>query len=889
MPNGHHWGWAPRAISIEKAPDSDFALSISHPATPIPFDWVPGTDEAASQALLSGLTLYFRQIAGPFGLPAAITDTGVFRINQHEPRLKLTWKSIGSYEYPDFDTTFQDQRSSFWVRRQTQNRIERSVVFLAVPCLDADDENSEIGSRLGLRIYARVLEEQAQKWVVGITGAACSLGLAELLGAGGPEISAGLADFLSRAGGQGFKAVAKARLRELSGLAPDADILLEGFRPLSGNGNQCLAEIYANIPRPAGDPYGTAYAVTARGLIRSTGDVIVDSVRRFPLTAHQHVQENLFEQDPASVAGLHTIVEARANRSPEELSAFTELCDLPGLVAGNPVTLTDDLGQVEVRESELLGGNPARQKQVYLPLGGHPRTDDFAALSSYMHARLLFDRMRTYGLSPEEYFKFANLPLLVRYRATISPGPGKDGRTVNAAVDYDPPSSEFGQPKDETQDLRKPLQVRFALGDLRRSFSQREPLGVATDPRWAWHEFGHVLLAARTGGLELPFVHSVGDALAAVACDPQSRLATFQGGRFRGLTFPWAHISRRHDRSAFLGWSWSGTFHRQGRMPDYTSNRQRKGYQSEQILSSSLFRLYRCLGGDTLLAPDGAGERFPDTAARLRAADYVIYLVLKAMEAFPPAIAGSIESPVQFADALIRADCDTLPETNPALPLHDRVGGWARKVIEWAFETQGLSRVLDDDTVNDRPGEPPNVDVFIPNLRPLDEGGAGGYMPVSLDWHGAGPLATEPHWLARQPEGIRINNRRVAITVHNRGRSQADNVRVRAWWARWNAGAPPWAPGAWAANANDPTWTELKGPNHQRDIPAGGSYQFPESSDKLPHQAGRYVVLAAALCADDHPSINADAYPYLATATNPTPLIDLVAGDNNLGLAVHDA
>ena len=888
MPNGHHWGWAPRAISVERAPGSDTVLSISHPESPFFQEWSHGTDDTALNALLRIPTAYFRMIAEPFGLPPAISDSGIFHVNQNEPRLKVTWKSIGSYEEPDFDTTFQDPRSSFWVRRRTTDRIERSAVFLAVPCLDADDEDSAIGSRLGLRIYARVVETPGQKWLVGITGASCSAGLAELLGPEGPQISADLAGFLVSSSDEGFKSVAKARLRAVSGLAPDAPILLEGFRPLTGNGSESLAEIYANVPRPPDDPYGAAYALTARGLVRSTGDIIVESVRRFPLTAHQQIMENLFKQDPTSVAGLHTVTDARANRSPQELSVFTEGCNVPGLTAGNPVTLTDDLGQVEVRESELLGGSPATPKQINLPLDGDPRTGDFAALSSYMHARLLFDRIRNYGLSPEEYFKFANFPLIVRYRATISPGPGKDGRTVNAAVDYDPPSSEFGQPKNEMQDLRKPLQVRFALGDLRRSLSQREPLGVATDPRWAWHEFGHVLLAARTGGLELPFVHSVGDALAAIACDPESRLATHQGGRFRGLTFPWAHISRRHDRSASLGWSWSGTFHRQGRMPDYTSNRQRKGYQSEQILSSSLFRLYRCLGGDTLLAPDIDGNRFPDAAARLRAADYVIYLVLKAMEAFPPAIAGSVESPLQFVDALVRADCDTLPETNPTLPLYDRVGGWARKVIEWAFEVQGLSRVLDDDTVNDGPGEPPAVDVFIPNLRPVGEGDVGGYMPVSLDWHGAGPAAAEPSWLARQPEGMRIHNRRLTVTVHNRGTSQADNVRVRAWWARWNAGVPPWAPAAWAANANHPIWTELKGPNHQHDIPAGGSHQFPHSTDKLPNQTGRYLVLAAATCADDEPNINADAYPALPTATDPTPLVDLVAGDNNLGLVVHD-
>jgi len=50
----------------------------------------------------------------------------------------------------------------------------------------------------------------------------------------------------------------------------------------------------------------------------------------------------------------------------------------------------------------------------------------------------------------------------------------------------------------------------------------------------------------------------------------------------------------------------------------------------------------------------------------------------------------------------------------------------------------------------------------------------------------------------------------------------------------------------------------------------------------VPTGAGRYLILAEATCLGD-PS-NADPTTPLPCATGPTPIVDLVAGDNNLGL-----
>jgi hypothetical protein len=578
------------------------------------------------------------------------------------------------------------------------------------------------------------------------------------------------------------------------------------------------------------------------------------------------------------------MVEARPNRSQQELAPFTIPCVLPGLPAGpGAIPLVDDLNQVEVRQSELLGGDPTAVQAEQVPPAQprHPRTADFSALSAYMHARGLFDRMRSYGLVLDEFFRHARFPLIVRYRTSINPGPGKDGRTFNAAVDYDPPRTDFGQGQVGAQDLREPLQVRYALGDLKHSASQRDALGIAADPRWSWHEYGHVLLAAATGGLELPFAHSIGDAMAAIACDPDSRLAaSYMEGRLRGLTFPWMYAGRRHDRDVWHGWSWCGTFHRPLRLPEYTNNRLRKGYHSEQILSSSLFRLYRSLGGDTVDA-NGA----PDQAARRRAAHYVLYLIMRTIQNMPAAANGGVEGPEQLVNLLVAVDTNTLPDLNQGVPLQGRVGGWSRKVIRWAFEAQGLYGAADDDVVRDAPGEPLNVDVYIDNSRDPSEGRypRGGYMPVSLHWN-AQP--GQELWLATD-HAMRIQNHRLHVRVRNRNGSPVAAARVRAWiatWAQAQANPPDWDPAAWQANTA--AWSELpNSPSPQRNIPANGERQF--GPFNLPHQQGRYVVLAAVLCAQDESNINPDQAQPAATAAFATPLIDLVPGDNNLGLKVY--
>jgi hypothetical protein len=435
-------------------------------------------------------------------------------------------------------------------------------------------------------------------------------------------------------------------------------------------------------------------------------------------------------------------------------------------------------------------------------------------------------------------------------------------------VDYDPPGSDLWQPP-----ALRPLQVRFALADLKRSLSRREPLGLTADPRWSWHEYCHVLLAASTGALEFRFAHSAGDALAAIRWDPLSELAVEPPPhpRVRMATFPWVYLNRRHDRSVYAGWSWCGTYHRPLRFGSGGGTRRRKGYQSEQILSTSLFRLYRALGGDTVKS-----NGKPDKAARKFASDYTVYLIMRAIAWLGPASGVPAETPDQFVSALTDADVGTNIALWAGPPPLGRIGGCAHKVVRWAFEAQGLYATTDPLAIVDAPGMPPDIDVFIDNGRPNSAGGhpRGGYMPVSLDWH-ASPNPSPWH---ATPNALKITNDRVSVKVRNRGQSQATGVVVQVSYVRWPAAQPH--PPAWDRS----TWTALVA-SAPKTVPAGGEVSFGPLTG-VPTRRGRYLILAEATCPAD-PANTDSVATSLPCSTQPTPIVDLVAGDNNLGLRLH--
>jgi hypothetical protein len=263
----------------------------------------------------------------------------------------------------------------------------------------------------------------------------------------------------------------------------------------------------------------------------------------------------------------------------------------------------------------------------------------------------------------------------------------------------------------------------------------------------------------------------------------------------------------------------------------------------------------------------------------------------------PGAVVPAIK-PEQFIAALMHADTTTdvwdvafPPDSALAFEFH-RIGGCVHKVIRWAFEAQGM--FTPPGKITNAPGAPPPVDIYIQDLRPTSdtsapsgaiEYGPGGYNPVSLDWDPDQKQSdTPPQWQASQNAIVISSTGEISVVVKNRGTEQAKNVEVKVWCRKWPISTPPGVPPDWDTSTN---W--------EPRLPPGGSIVLNiDPSDEetfgpfpaVPSSfAGtRYLVLAAATCADDR--ANLDSATSFACSLQPTPLLDLVANDNNLGLWV---
>jgi hypothetical protein len=355
---------------------------------------------------------------------------------------------------------------------------------------------------------------------------------------------------------------------------------------------------------------------------------------------------------------------------------------------------------------------------------------------------------------------------------------------------------------------------------------------MSTVVRWSWHEFGHVMLMAAVGEREFRFAHSAGDAMAAILCDADSQLTS--SGAWRGVTFPWVVLRRRHDRWPSDGWAWDGIL-----------DQRDHGYWKEQILSSTLFRLYQVLGGDA-----------PDAASRRAAADHAAFLVMQAIGLLGAAAIVPAGTPDQFVSALMDADIGTGTFLPPSIPPSQfathppRVGGTAYKVVRWAFEQQGLyakTRPVIG------PGEPPLVDVYV--CSDLN----GGYAAQPANYQIVADPATKNQ----------ASN--VTITVGNRGENIAQSVTVKLWAARKNPAVPRWKkPNAWRGLGQQVI-----------NIPARNAGTA-VTVQWTPWTGGNYVLLAEVTCDEDRSNIRDETG--LPCALTGAPIAHLVGGDNNLGL-----
>ena len=500
----------------------------------------------------------------------------------------------------------------------------------------------------------------------------------------------------------------------------------------------------------------------------------------------------VYERDPQTQSGA-AVTAASSNAA---LNPFRSSVTLEGLAAATPQPLSGEYVEI----TDLV--NPT----VAPPEGAGPAAafdhdvtdDDFAAVNAYYHCDRLFRTMEEYGFDISNYFAGTSFPVPVDHRGE---GGGRNAHCFGNASGDGIGSMTFGL---------------LSMGD---------PVGIATSNRVVWHEFGHGLLWDHVSSPNFGFAHSAGDAMAAIFNDPGSAAPD------RGLTFPWVDASsgftRRHDRTVADGWAWFG--------PQYNA-----GYNGEQVLSSTLFRIYRSLGGDS-----------SSLARQERAAELATYLIFKGCGL----LTATSNLPEVFETAMEDADRTTLDFKG--IP-----GGTLHKVVRWGFEKQGLFQPAaapgQGNTVTSE-GNPPDVDVYI------DDGRGGEYEYLANHW------SCQDMWVRHAPDGGLIHEQPLVgltnymyVRVKNRGLQDAQNVSVDAYHCLPGSGLS--FPDDWMA-MDTPT-LPAAGP-----IPPGGEtivgpFAF------VPSQVGHECLLAVA-SADDDPAND-------TTITGTVPEHRLVPFDNNI-------
>lgn len=309
------------------------------------------------------------------------------------------------------------------------------------------------------------------------------------------------------------------------------------------------------------------------------------------------------------------------------------------------------------------------------------RTNNFGAVNAYYHANNLFDVIEDLGFAlsgPSGYFNGTSFPVHLDHRASYGDEP--NGIERNAACFGDGPTGLTG----DGIGL-----VAYMLSDITDTTN---PLGRSVDKWVHWHEIGgHGILWDHVSSPNFGFAHSAGDSMAAFQNDPESQLRAlperFQYAPFRGL-------NRWFNRAVADGWGWGGA-------------QDTGGYKSEQVLATTLFRLYQALGGDANQIPK-----------RWQASRIASYLVLNAVGHCSPG--DNPATAEAFYNKLKLADDDDWTSEGYA-------GGAYWKVIRWAFELQGLWRAPGAPTTDI--GAPEAVDLYI------DDGRGGEYQYQATHWN----------------------------------------------------------------------------------------------------------------------------------------------------------
>ncbi|MCY7376636.1 MAG: hypothetical protein LH472_11805 [Pyrinomonadaceae bacterium] len=434
-----------------------------------------------------------------------------------------------------------------------------------------------------------------------------------------------------------------------------------------------------------------------------------------------HATGMIFRTDPVTAGAANTVTPLVADAL---LNPFRQNTTLDGLTNGNPQTLAGQF--VKLVENNSPPISLPTQPNPPANFAYDAKSREFAAVNAYHHCDWLFRLMQGMGFNVSNYFDGTSFPV------PVDPHALGDRRNAQA------PGNVTGRGSDG-----------FLFGLAGTPFPA---CSIAADVRVVLHEFGHTLLWDSVHSPNFGFAHSAGDSLAAILMDPESALRNDPVRRFE--TFPWVIPNRNHGRSVAGGWGWDGANYR----PFVWNGVDPAGYLAEQILSTTLFRLYRSIGGDS-----------ENLNQRKRAARLAVYLIFRAIGSLATNPVTNTPRPEIFATALMNADIGTAN-------FEGYLGGALHKVIRWSFEKQGLYQPPGAPRPVTTPGVPPNVDVYVDDGR----NGEYGFLPVFPEtanvWNqlsaGAGGVHETP---------VVGQTNFAFVRVRNRGSLQANNVVVRGY------------------------------------------------------------------------------------------------------------
>jgi zinc metalloprotease ZmpB len=467
----------------------------------------------------------------------------------------------------------------------------------------------------------------------------------------------------------------------------------------------------------------------AWGQLHWTAILDVDTLAVLYLRPHVDEATGLvFEVDPITTNGGPAASGTTATLNPVRVSR--PLLGLNPPIGGTQ-SLTGDTVSLIDSEAPTIAG-PTEPGGTNFDFDA--RTNEFSAVNAYVHCDRFFRLVDSMGFSRATYFGGSSFPSSVDHRGRMNT---TDGIEVNAHCVGTSGGAGIAR-------------TTFALANTANTGA---PIGIADDYRVVLHELaGHGVLYNHVNSANFGFAHSAGDSVAAIQCDPGSQAPD------RFVTFPWVNIGRRHDRLPGGGWGWAGSI---ARSPFGSADGG--GYNNEQILSSTMFRLYRSLGGDSA---DLNTQRF---AARM-----ATYLILRAIGTLTPST--NPATAAGFETALETADAGDWTSENIT-------GGAYRKVIRWAFEKQGMFQPAGAAVPNNNVGAAPAVDVYV------DDGRAGEYQYQPVFWNNQNVwnrVASDGGATHQDPVVGRTNY--AYVRIRNRGTQTATGVVVKAYHANPAAG-----------------------------------------------------------------------------------------------------